>query len=629
MGVTQRDARWLRSAFLLATENLDDQALNEVTFTEALLRPYDTTPGGYEVINPLPQFTRFCDIKQQSPLARTYGIGRFHEETYGQLQQKIYMSFGVPKFTPMTQFFTGFYNANAALLARTGRGDADLAYNAGRVIGLAVTIFNLPLLILTVSSKALKFMLDKHPTKFYYFKATMPTYWTMLGTLVNHHCVNVGIIPRMFTQQESQNLGMDQADATNAVTAIGQKIGVFDSHGQLDVYRFCTLAHRRKKLFMRTMQSMMDKDGMDFAAMHAAFKKLIDGGLAQPTNSKSYQDYIKLWQTAQWNNPNTANSTGDTYKSTQTETTDVSQAEKQGLLDAMKTELDDASLFVCFRVNSTGEVSESFSNSTSPSSLAQKINSTSSSSADSYFNMSGGNIAGVLQAPIEMIKSVVSGVADQLSIAGLAVLGGAAMVDIPDHWESSSSQLPSQSYTMSLVSPSGNPIAQLFSMYIPLYAILAGALPRSTGPQSYTSPFICQLFDKGKQQTRLGIIDSVSVRRGVTNLPFNRHMSAMGIEVTWTVKDLSTIMHAPISEGFSFDPQRSLFDEDTIFSDYMAVLAAMELDDQIYTMRKLALNMTKWAADWHQWSSSSHLASFLANNTPIRMFSVFYKGIDP
>ena len=65
--------------------------------------------------------------------------------------------------------------------------------------------------------------------------------------------------------------------------------------------------------------------------------------------------------------------------------------------------------------------------------------------------------------------------------------------------------------------------------------LLAGILPLSTGKASYTSPFLCQLYDRGRLQIRLGMIESLSITRGTTNLAFDKHGQALGIDVTFSV----------------------------------------------------------------------------------------------
>lgn len=632
MGVTSRDAKWIRKSFLLATENISDDLIQEFGYSDTIARPFDTSPGGNEVINPLPQFTRHADIKVKSNLVPgTFGIGRWHDETYGQLQQKIYMRFGVPEFTPMVQFFTGFYNYQASLMARTGRASPGIAYYLGRGVGLAVTIFNIPLLLTSVAFEAFRFFMDKPSSKFYYFKPAMHLYWNSVSTLVNHYCVNRGIIPRVFTSDENQQLAAENNYTKEELKRFAQVLEVFDENGQVDMYRYASLAHRRKKAFMNALKEKLDKGNVDFNGLSSAYKSILSSPQPVPQGS-TFKEYMELWLNS--SSGSTEGGTvgadgapGSSEQAAESQINTVDKKDRDGLWKLFKTELDDGAAFVCFRVNSTGEVSESFSNSTTKSAIEDKINSMASASRSTNFSMSGGKLLGALDGVTGAVKDFVGGLSDQFSVAGLAVLGGAAFVDIPEHWESSSATLPAQSYTVSLVSPYGNALSQLFSMYIPLFMLLAGALPRSTGKQSYTSPPLVQLFDKGKQQTRLGIIDSISVRRGVTNLPFNKHMQAMGIEVTFSVKDLSSIMHLPISEGFSMNPTKGIFDEDTVFSDYMGVLAGLDLDDQIYPFRKFMLNVTRWQANWNTWTSSSHIASFLANGTPLRFGSMLFKGI--
>lgn len=633
MGVTSRDVKWMRRAFMLSTENMSEQQISEFGYTDTIMRPYDTSPGGNEVINPLPQFTRHADIRVKNTMTKTFGIGRWYDETYGQLQQKIYIRAGVPEHTPMAQFFTGFYSYHASLLARTGRASASIMYYIGRGVGLALTIFNIPLLLTTAAFEGYRMLVQKGTSKFYYFKPAMHLFWNQVSTMTNHYCVNRGIIPRAFTSETNQQSNAENSYTKEDLARFAQVLEVFDKNGQVDVYRYATLAHRRKKAFMDKVKERLDRNNIDFSGMTREMRGIVQGQTT-PTNGRSFSEYMDLWLRSSHGKPASTTTSAEegaeqASSESQINTSPETVEAKDGLFKLLKTEWDDGSAFVCFRVNSTGEVSESFSNSTTKSEIEDKINGMAAKSRNTNFNFSGGNIMGVLGGVTNGVKDFVGGVADSFNVAGLAMLGGAAFVDIPEHWESSSSSMPSQSYTVSLVAPYGNPLSQLFNMYIPLFMLLAFALPRSTGKQSYTSPPIVQMFDKGKQQTRLGIFDSLSVRRGITNLPFNRNMQAMGIEVSFTIKELTSIMHMPISEGFSLNPTKGIFDEDTIYSDYMSILAGLEVDDQIYPLRKLALNLTRYASNWRSWTSTSHIANFLGSGTPLRVVSLLFRGIDP
>ena len=345
---------------------------------------------------------------------------------------------------------------------------------------------------------------------------------------------------------------------------------------------------------------------------------------------------------------------------------DEGYGKQDGFWDFFRAELDDGSAFATFRVNSTGSVSESFSNSVTESELAQKINGMSSSSRETRFSFADGNLndgvfGKAFGAIVGAAADVASGVAAGLGISGLAALAGSAFVDIPKHWQSSQASLPRSSYTINLVSPYGNQISQLLNIDIPLAMLLAAALPMATGKQSYTSPFILELYDQGRCQTRLGMIDSLSITRGTGNLGFNNDGHAMAVDVSFSIIDMSSVLTMPISQGFSIlgmaagaaagsifetfggakngwgsniataiaagaPGSTGLFDDDTVFTDYMNVLAGMNLQDQIYPWRKFKLNETRAMASWDSFTSSSKWAGMAGDTMVGRLMSAVYKG---
>ncbi|MEX5385630.1 hypothetical protein WCE10_21620, partial [Cronobacter muytjensii] len=138
-----------------------------------------------------------------------------------------------------------------------------------------------------------------------------------------------------------------------------------------------------------------------------------------------------------------------------------------------------------------------------------------------------GEVAG---AVMKSVRDLTVGVLDSVELSGLATLAGAAFVDIPKTWTNSMAKLPQSTYTMNLVSFAGNPISQMLNLDLPLAMILAGGLPKSTGKQSYVGPFLVELFDKGRCQTRLGMIDSISITRGVGNVGWTADGKALGID---------------------------------------------------------------------------------------------------
>ena len=687
-----KDASWVRQAFLVTSKNLSDTDVLNRTFSSASLKYVDTTPGGNLAINPPPQFTRFADIRAPSKfnsgnnIIRSNGMGRYYSEAIDDNAQRIYMRFGVPQFNSLTTFFTSFYNSNAGQIARTGRA-GGIFYSIGMAAGFVVSIISWKVVAIHLAGLALRFATGSPSSKFYYLKPTMPVYWTAVTTMVNQLAVNRGIVPRVGGPDQQAFNGKYEF-TSDALTQLSQLLpDIFLPSGGIDVYALANRAQRLARKRYLQMQALLDADGnLDITS---AIKQVMD--IQLDDDKPDYKKYLSTWfsqkpSQAEYidssnNTKDSANSSnatlnqgtaaaagnttgpqitspsGDSVESLQSNAGDA--VGNDGFWDFFRAELDDGSAFATFRVNATGQMSESFSNSVTESEIAQKINGMSSSSRSTMFDFAGGNLVGggiignTVQAIGTAAKDLIKGIGDGIGISGLAALAGSAFVDIPKHWQSSTASLPRANYVVNLVSPYGNPISQLLNIDLPLAMLLAGALPLATGKQSYTSPFILELYDQGRCQTRLGMIDSLSVTRGTTNLGFNNDGHAMAIDVSFSIVDMSSVLTMPIRENFSVLSIAAgaaagavaagalgaalggtvgaalgagVFDDDTVFTDYMAVLAGMNLQDQIYQLRKFKLNLTRAAATWNSWKSPAHFAGMVGDIPPARLLSAIYKG---
>lgn len=212
----------------------------------------------------------------------------------------------------------------------------------------------------------------------------------------------------------------------------------------------------------------------------------------------------------------------------------------------------DGGMFAGFRVEYTGEASDSFSNSTSQLEIGNAYKSAVGTVRNFKFSLSGGNLLPGLDSVLAVAKNVVAGALDGatfgLSSVVMSALSG-AFVDFPEKWEESTANLYTANYNIKLIAPYGNMISQLQNIYIPLAMLLAGALPLSVGKASHASPMICNLFSKGVQNIELGIITDISITRGTSNLPFDSWRRPLAIDVSFTVKDLSPIVAVPINKS--------------------------------------------------------------------------------
>lgn len=683
-----KDAQWIQQSFLVQSKDLQLVDLQNRTFTPVSLTFTDTAPGGSMCINPPPQFTRHADLKPFGPnrknRAGSDGLGRYYGEAIEANSQVINIRCGTPSFNSLTTFFTGFYNTSAGTLARTGRAPSAF-YELGRAAGFVVSILSWKLLAVTLLGNAARFFLQKPSSKFYYSKPNMPMYWNAVQTMVNQIAVNMGVVPRIGGTSLAQTLSAGYQFDAAAQTQLHQLLpDVINAGGSIDVYAMANRAQRLNKIHQDNLKQAYNADTLNLttAVQKAYTKQLQDKG------GGGWSAYLQKWlgssqsQTQSTGDNSGESSTTESLNNASTDTPAPNTAYDTGFFDFLNAELNDGSAFVSFRVNATGPISESFSSQAQESEVAQKINSISSQARSTEFDFANGNLVGgavgaVVGGVMSGVKDLFSGALDSLHLSGLAALGGSAFVDIPRSWQSSAAQLPRMNYTINLVSPYGNRVSQLLNLYTPLAMLLAMSLPMATGLQSYTSPFLVEIFDKGRCQSRLAMVESLSITRGTGNTGFNREGHAMGIEVNISFMDMSTILAMPISQGFSANAMAtgseiggvagtvvgagggpvtaaggavvgaaiggavgagldalnnaastvgSMFDDDNTFTDYMAVLSGMGLTDQIYSMNKFKLNATRAMTSWKTWYSTAHFASFAGDSLPGHLVSAIFRG---
>lgn len=285
------------------------------------------------------------------------------------------------------------------------------------------------------------------------------------------------------------------------------------------------------------------------------------------------------------------------------------------------SEARDGAQWIVFQVDGRASVSESFSNSTSTPEISSTINSMSSAARTLDFSTSGGNTGiDLVDAAFKSLKDFSAGVISSLHMTGLLAVAGASVIDFPEKWDSSSANFGSQSYHLRL----GGPYANVFSLFqdqaFPLCFLLAGALPLSTGKQSYISPFLVEAYCPGRQVTRLGIISDLSITRGVGNLPWLPDGHATTIDVTFTIKDLSTIVHMPLIRD------TGIFDEASKFSDFMGILGGATIQDMTYALNRATLNFAIWKQSWKSRFMSGRITNDIMSSAPFRAVTALMNG---
>ena len=654
------DSDWLRQSFLLPKGAIDSRDAVRRTFTEASRKFTDTTLGGNYAINCPPQFTRFADRKRHRK-GMSRGMGRYYSEAIDDSAQLVNLRFGVPEYNSLSSFFTGFYSADLALMARQGRSNGFF-YGVGKLIGFVVGI---PLQIPILTHRVLSFMMGAPRTKYYYLKPAMPLYWNAVNSIVNELAVNLALIPSVYQTKYDQSkhgvfanthLSPEQIQEYNKLLP-----DIMRRDGGIDVYAVATRAHRLQRAWNEKVADIMDKKGLSLDERNKQIQSIEMQSFTVASQPRSLNEYVNDYLNTGVGSKDVAPSETATETTTATDGATVDQATAMNNLDAASSKIaaetekvgsfypqeegtrqkiwsyllaeeQDGAQFITYRVDYTGASSESFSNATKESDIQSTFNSASSSARSARFSMADGNVVGVLGDFVKAASDLAAGALDSVGLSGLLALAGSAFVDIPKHWESSTAQLPRADFTVKLRSPYGNDQSRLQALLVPLAGLLAGALPLSTGQNSYTSPFLCECYCRGRCQIRLGMIESMTISRGEGNLGWNRDGKPLGIDVTFSVVDLSSIMHMPLAQATNWtdlgDIAKEIFGEDSTYRDYMSVLSSMTLSSQIYQFPKLFRNITRITANTHSFFSASHFASYLGGTGVGRFFSGFYLGAD-
>ena len=661
MSVDKLDNEWAKRAFLVPGALFEDK-VDSVNrhWSSASAKFTDSRLGGNIGINSRYQFTRYSDIRSNGRLAGrnevkiesatgNHGLGRYMSEVYDDNTRCVYLQFGVPKFNGLVNFLARATDYQSIMMVKSGRAPGfffNAAKYATMAVGLVLVspVITIPMLAIKTASFTSEMLFGRPNAKFYTLKPTMTHYWSTVNTLVQIMSVNKGLIPAVFRgtpidPKESRKLNQPVQIENSFLTDMSAMYPeLFNGMGMIDVYSVANRAQRlANRVFVQEYDATNKLTPTDFTGYlkDDTYGSGTRGNAAlNPDGSRGIGAALNRMMKVPelWGVPTSHKGNTMTYDSVELDENvgdpddKVEVGEKRSVFGKYFEELNalysDGAEFAIFRVEETGSVSDSFSNSVAENDLSQKINSMANAGRKARYTFADGNILSLagtvigdtVGAAVETVanaaKDVVAGALDTVTM-GLSniplILSGLGYVDIPKNWESSSMNLARLTYTMDLISPYNNALSQLQDIYIPLAMIMAGALPRSTGEMSHGAPFICQLYDRGRVQIKTGIIESLSIERGITTLPFSKRGEALGIRVSFSVLDLSTIMHVPVSSGGVLG-SNSVIGENSMLADYLAVLAGMDIASQLYPMSKARLNLMRRVAESSKFTSPAFYA---------------------
>jgi len=674
----REDSQWVRAAYFSNKFSILGEIFNVHKFASADIKFTDSSPGGNFGINPKPQFTEYADIVRPGIGPDSYmdGMGEYYSEAYDDHAQLINLQFGVPEYNGLSTFFLSYYDSRLAALATTGKATGFL-FDVGNAIGFILTLpFQAIVGAANLVSRMVNFIADRPQSKFFYLKPTMPLYLSTVNTLAVRLGVNLGLVQGSDVENiNGKTVAEVKADAKK------NKRGISYSNG---------LSPSEAAVFNRLLPDVMTADGgIDIIAMTSRAQRLANkhnkilhdiGKAAEKSDKYTYNDLVRKYVNDKMDPPTPESfmlqgdpsepsilkytkqyfqnspigqgegnipdvTMGDkdaaiAYGNDTTPPKDDKRKNTTGLWDRVpamfKAEMNQGTHWVGFYVDAQKTVSESFTNTTKSSGIEEKLNANSSKVRSTLFDFGHGNIgdgavASVIEGAFSGIKNLMAGGLASIGLGSLAGLGGTSYVDIPDFWESASASLPSNDYTITLATPYGNKMSVYLNIYIPLCMLLAGVLPLSTGKNSYTSPFLCRLESTGRNMVRTGIIDKVTITRGTGNTGWSKDKLPTSVDVTFSVIDLSKTMHAPISPsgGLTDLLSLSMFDEDTVLTDYLLSLGGVTLYDQYAAVSpRLRLAWRKQMASFDRWLTPEKFTNWFSGTGPGNIMSIVFAGGD-
>ena len=242
---------------------------------------------------------------------------------------------------------------------------------------------------------------------------------------------------------------------------------------------------------------------------------------------------------------------------------------------------------VAFYVDAEPQISESLSNSTTQSQLAEKINSVSDLGREMQFllgsneNLMPTTITDTVGKDPTKDVSVAQSAANKMLSGGSligtimhsfdTIIAGGKLI-FPEIWADSQF---SRDYniTIKLVSPDNDDYSIYVNIIVPLLHLLGFALPRGTSPSAFVSPYLVRCSYKGMFNVDFGIISSMNITKGA-ECAWNHRGMPTSVNVSFTIKELYDIFALSNNEAGNYK-----LAENSIMMDYIGNLCGININE--------------------------------------------------
>ena len=522
-----------------------------------------TEVGGSDALNSYWSFNENDDIVYPTyaadPRTCKIGFGRVYAETYQRNQVILWMTFGVPKYAGIWDFYNDAINPELAKAMHSGTSPTASIHGriAGSVLIFSFNVATLPLYVLNQIGKVFN---TYKITKYYELNITMPLYFRAVNNILGSIATNMGL-------QQAGGVSKDGVKTESVKDYDINNLPSMLKEG-LDIYRI--MAKRSTYITDAKNNSQNKKSSDELYEIMSRHDKDDNPIESIEAEAPGFGNMFG-WFLDKASDAFTAHATGSTH-------------------------------YIGFRIEKSVDASESFSNSTGQSQLQSNLNSMVSAANEAKFTTMEGTlgqsgVTGFISDVGKALGNFVSGFADAIKVEGLfGAITGAGYFDIPEIYKDSSFS-SSYSFSTKLVSHYADRVSIFQNCYIPLACLLAAALPRQVGKNSYIQPFLLRAYCRGRFAVSLGIIDSISVRRGSDEFGWTSEGLPTQIDVSWTIKDLSPIIFMGLGGGLGDGilPNLSeILESNNNFQEYLSTLSGLGLQERVIAIEQIKRKFKTW-----------------------------------
>lgn len=593
----------------------------------------DTRLGANDAINCFYQFNRDDDIVHPATYSQAngyYGEGRVYNDTTQRNQTIAFFTFGIPQFVDVAKALMDAVHEPTARVNAAGYDRKGL-FSLGKLFGtVAALSFSIVIVPYRLFKAAANWLTTQRVSKFVEFKSEMAAYYNYVDAMIAQWIVATGIYGN--GKSESAQ-GKDTRGIWNKITNAITPGFIAEDASLPPIFRvvgpsiYDIMQVKSRILGLHAMGS-----GYTRTPVAEVMNKRTKPGAGE---SDPYYDEGQADDFAPWsgerlipNDPGPVNESGGFWEGVKDVASKTCEFIGAAWSNTKATAVG-ATQYVGFRIEKTTVSQENFGNSTKPSPLGETVNGKIRAARDKAAAMgftgmglsenkintwAGTDESSVfsLDSLVEFIRGATTSLASWVGLGSVtSALTAAAYIDIPDEY-SDSTYNKSFSINFQLRSPYGDIVSIYQSIIVPLFMIMAAALPRAAGDHSYQSPFVLRAYCAGRFSVPLGIIESLSIVRGNSDFGWTYQNMPTQIDVSITIKDLSSMMYMAL-RGSSISDTINL--DDSNYCEYINTLAGVGLAERvnclIQSSRKAQLASHRWR---NKWTNPNFYTGYLGNS---------------